>query len=118
MTTCTEPGCPQLVAHGYCDQHRKQRRRQSDSRRPSASVRGYDHKWRKNAQAFLMFHPTCIDCGNKATVPDHDPTSRADLLAQGVTDPDAWHRMKPRCTTCHNKRTAQAQPGGWAACTT
>lgn len=50
-----------------------------------------------------------------ATVADHHPTSRRELLTQGVTDPDADHRLRPLCTTCHNRETARNQPGGWNA---
>jgi hypothetical protein len=30
----------------------------------------------------------------------------------GVADPDAWHRLKPRCMPCHSRKTA-LQEGGF-----
>lgn len=85
------------------------------STRPTAADRGYDSKWRRNRARFLAAHPTCIDCGEPATVADHAPRSRRELLAAGEPHPDAWKHLQPRCEPCHNKRTAREQPGGWAA---
>jgi hypothetical protein len=51
------------------------------------------------------------DCGGPATVPDHDPVSRAELVRQGVPDPDDWRYLRPRCERCHNKKTATRDGG-------
>jgi 5-methylcytosine-specific restriction protein A len=79
--------------------------RRPDDRRPDASERGYDRKWRRNAANFLRAHPVCVDCDGAAQVPDHDPVSRRELVARGDPHPDAWHHLRPRCTPCHNRRT-------------
>lgn len=111
---CPRPGCPALLPPGgYCPEHRRVVRRRTDEARGTAAQRGYGSTWRRRRASFLARHPRCIDCGAKATVPDHDPYSRRDLVAAGVADPDADEFMQPRCTPCHNTRTAATTPGGW-----
>lgn len=106
---CTRPGCGNLVPHGQqCPNHER------DANRPNAYQRGYTtRRWRVIRKRFLATHNQCVDCGAPATVPDHDPYERRELIAMGVPDPDAFEYLKPRCIPCHNKRTARATPGGW-----
>lgn len=109
---CTHPDCGELVrGGGRCPEHRSEARRAADARRPSASERGYGHGWAKRRSEYLRFHPWCVDCGGPATVPDHQPRSRAELVRQGNPDPDAWHHLVPRCERCHNRRTALEDGG-------
>ena len=113
IRVCNEPGCPELVeGASQCERHRKEHRRQVDKRRPSSSRRGYGRKWAKDVrEPFLHYFPTCIDCGEPATVPDHDPIPRAELVRQGVADPDAFGFLRPRCESCHNRKTATRDGG-------
>ena len=105
---CAAPGCPALVARGRrCPAHA----RAEERRRGSAARRGYGTAWQQTSAAYLAAHPICIDCGAPATVPDYDPVARRDLVAMGVPDPDAWHRLKPRCGPCHNWRTVRVDGG-------
>jgi 5-methylcytosine-specific restriction protein A len=53
----------------------------------------------------------CVDCGRPATTADHAPVSRRDLVAAGVTDPDADRFLQSRCTPCHSRRTATVDGG-------
>ena len=46
LTPCAQPGCPELVQGGRCDQHRAQRQTAHDHSRGSAASRGYDASWR------------------------------------------------------------------------
>lgn len=109
LSTCTTPGCPELTIDNKCDEHK------ATDQRPNAAARGYDARWRRNRKRYLQAHPQCALCPRLSQVPDHWPTSRSDLVAAGVTDPDAWHRLRPLCTPCHNSETARHQPGGWNA---
>lgn len=104
---CLEPGCPELTERGEsrCEPHRLARQRTDDKRRGTAAERGYDARWRRIRKAFLAAAPFCIDCGGIATVADHDPIPRRVLVEQGVRDPDAFHRLKPRCARCHGRKT-------------
>ena len=111
LKPCTAPGCPELVTSGRCANHR----RQAERTRGTAAQRGYDHRWARRRAAYLRRHPLCRLCPAPATVADHYPVSRRDLVAQGVPDPDADHRLRPLCASCHGKETAAHQPGGWHA---
>jgi 5-methylcytosine-specific restriction protein A len=97
-SVCVEPGCPNLKP---CSAHRR------DRGRPNATDRGYGPRWKRNRARYLNANPTCIDCGGKATVPDHDPVSRRELVARGDPNPDAWHHLKPRCKPCHDRKTGR-----------
>lgn len=108
---CNAPACDADIPPGageYCAVHRPARRPEA---RPTASERGYDAKWRRNSARFLKANPTCIDCGAPAQQADHDPHTRAELIARGEPHPDAWHWLKPRCTPCHSRKTATHDGG-------
>ena len=109
LNPCSTPGCSNLVAHGRCAEHEKQ----AEKQRGSADKRGYGTRWQRIRKAYLYRHPWCTLCGAMATVADHYPLSRRELVARGA-DPDAPSNLRPLCATCHNRETAQHQPGGWA----
>lgn len=101
---CTSPGCPGFATNrGKCDHHAKA----ADLERGTAADRGYDSRWAHDRIDFLIDNPTCIDCGAPSEVPDHDPLSRRELVARGVTDPDHPRYLKPRCISCHNRKTGR-----------
>ena len=54
-------------------------------------------------------------CYAASTVADHYPDSKRDLVEMGTPDPDALHRLRGVCASCHNKHTAATSPGGWNA---
>ena len=98
--TCKEPTCPNTRP---CPVHDVQRQRVDT--RPSAAARGYGSAWRKKRDAFLAKNPTCVDCGAPSTVPDHYPVTRAELVKQGVADPDDERYLVARCASCHSRKT-------------
>lgn len=108
---CSVPGCPELTSGGRCEAHRAQDwaiRRERGAGQYGAT------RWQRVRKAFLYRNPWCVLCMAQATVADHYPLSRRELIARGV-DPDTPSRLRPLCTPCHNKETARHQPGGWAA---
>lgn len=113
MRVCSTPGCPELTADGRCDRHRTA----ADRARGTSAQRGYNSKqWRAARRAVLRRNPVCVICHvQAATVADHHPVGRRDLVALGVTDPDAPFRMRGLCGPCHGTETANnpAQAGGW-----
>lgn len=111
MKVCSTPGCPELTPSGRCTTCTSR----ADQQRGTAAARGYDRRWERRRARYLTRNPICVLCGGIATVADHHPESRRDLIAQGVADPDADHRLRPLCDTDHSKQTAQHQPGGWNA---
>ncbi|MEU4570849.1 hypothetical protein [Micromonospora sp. NPDC023956] len=111
LKVCSQPGCPDLTDTGRCTDHR----RQAEQARGTSSQRGYGSRWARRRADYLRRNPTCALDGERATVADHWPVSRRDLVAQGVTDPDADHRLRPLCAPCHGRQTAEHQPGGFNA---
>lgn len=108
---CSVPGCPELTTGGRCEAHR----REAEQQRGTSNERGYTTRWQRTRKAYLYRNPWCLLCGRMATVADHFPLSRRELVAQGFAEPDAFNRLRPLCTQCHNRETAKRQPGGWAA---
>lgn len=111
LTVCTHPGCPVLTAQSRCDDHQ----RSADLARGTAAQRGYGGKaYRFARRVVLRRDAVCVICHDQpSTVSDHYPVSRKDLVALGVSDPDAPGRMRGVCAPCHGRETADLQPGGW-----
>ncbi len=111
LTPCSQPGCPELTSGGPCEAHKAQREAQREER--GTSARGL--RWVRRRKAYIYSNPWCLLCGRAATVADHYPLSRKQLVAKGVADPDAFAHLRPLCVPCHNRETAKHQPGGWAS---
>ncbi len=116
MSVCTEPGCPVIVTKGRCSKHGPIARI-----RPSITAQGYGARWRKVRDAFIAAHRVCAgdgagghhrNCNGLATVADHDPITRRELVERGDPAPDAWHHLVPRSAACHGRKTA-LYDGGW-----
>jgi 5-methylcytosine-specific restriction protein A len=107
MRVCAEPGCPSLTDHTRCDTHRKQKRRQEDRRRPTATQRGYNKRWERTRRTLLNAMPYC-ECGAKATDVHH-------LDGKGPKGPRGhdMFNLKAMCHACHSRITATTQ-SGWA----
>lgn len=116
LTTCSEPGCPELVTGGRCDGHRQA----AEQRRGSSASRGYGRRHRRRFRRGVLERDICCvlcrDAGRwtLATVADHWPLSRRELEAAGL-DPDDPARGRGLCHDCHSRETAVHQPGGWNA---
>ena len=67
---CTSHDCGTLVfGGGKCPSCRAESRKDSDSRRPNATQRGYDTRWSAFSKAYLKAHPFC-ECDECADVPE------------------------------------------------
>lgn len=113
LSVCPTVDCHELTPGGRCAGCKAKAERARGTR----TQRGYDSRWTKRSKAYLARHPLCVvrrpGCTALATVSDHYPVSRRDLVAQGVSDPDADRRLRPVCAQCHGRETAVYQPGGW-----
>lgn len=116
LKVCPTPGCPELVTSGRCAAHR----REAEQARGNATQRGYTGRGHRAFRAAVLDRdPLCVLCLTRgvtrlATVADHYPTSRRDLVAAGL-DPNDPSRGRGLCHVCHSKATAEHQPGGFAA---
>jgi 5-methylcytosine-specific restriction protein A len=89
----------------------------SDHARGTAAQRGYGTEHRRRFRAAVLARDqVCVhpDCTDPATEADHHPTSRRDLVAQGL-DPNDPRHGRGLCKRHHDQATARHQPGGWAA---
>lgn len=112
MRVCSRPGCPNLTATGgRCDDCK----RRADRDRGTATERGYTSRGhRAFREVVLARDPVCVLCRSAlATVADHWPLSRRELVEQGL-DPNDPGRGRGLCKPCHDTATARNQPGGWA----
>ncbi len=107
---CSRPGCPKLTTTGRCTDCK----RQADRQRGTATQRGYNSRGHQVFRlAVLDRDPICILCNlAAATVADHWPLSRRDLieLDRNPNDPMVGRGL---CKSCHDRETARHQPGGW-----
>jgi len=111
---CTTPGCPgRTPTMGRCPLCLRTRQTNSRLKIETTAERGYNSPWRRRRILFLQAHPYCVLCPRLATIADHHPISRRDLIAQGDPDPDADHHLRPLCKPCHDRETGYRQPGGW-----
>lgn len=110
-TGCSYCGsrCPKLTASTRCEGCSKAKRRASDRRRPGARERGYTKQHERDRDKFFSIYPLCQwheGCIERATDLDHidgNPFNRS------------WSNYRGLCGKHHKMRTAQDQPGGWAA---
>jgi 5-methylcytosine-specific restriction protein A len=114
-TVCTTHGCHELVAIGRCDEHRttaglKHYRREQGRERyhqGDPSMTAYTTpQWRNARRKQLRDEPRCQHCGEQATVADHAPVTRRNLVALGVANPDETIHLQSLCVPCHNRKTA------------
>lgn len=113
MRVCSTPGCPTIypaTEGSRCPTHRAQ----ADKARGTAAQRGYTSRGHQQFRRQVLHRdPVCVACHIAvATVADHYPHSRRELIDLGL-DPNDSARGRGLCKTCHDQSTAQDQPGGW-----
>ena len=89
--------CGMIVAADAICICQRRRKAEYDKRRPNASDRGYDGRWKKARAAFLAKHPHCVMCSEPATVVDHVKPHRGDQRL--FWDSTNWQSL---CATHHN----------------
>ena len=66
-------------------------------------------------EAVLTRDPVCVLClATHATVADHYPHERVDLVAMDM-DPNDPAFGRGLCKRCHDRHTAASKPSGWNA---
>lgn len=101
---CAKAGCIRLTRGRFCQAHADWYRKQADKRRPSAAVRGYGSRWRRESKRYLDRHPICegrfVCRGNPATQVDH---IRPIAGGGDMWDEGNWQGL---CPPCHSHKTA------------
>ena len=110
---CSRVGCSGKAqdGHSLCARHLSRQRAHSDTKRKATrtdySARGH----RSFRSAVLGEQPWCVRCGGEATVADHYPLRRRELIARGL-DPDDPQYGRGLCAPCHNSHTARDEQEG------
>ena len=106
---CSAPNCPNLATDRYCDEHVHL----ADKQRANAAKRGYDARWQKYRLGFLAKNPLCVICKENnrvtlSTVTDH-------IIPHKGNQALFWdyNNHQALCETCHNRKTASEDMGGW-----
>ena len=88
---------------GFCARHY----RQADQARGTSQERGYGkrHQGRFRSAVLDAAGFRCVLCGGEATVADHFPLTRRQLVAGGE-DPDDPRHGRALCKECHDRHTA------------
>ena len=107
---CVVNGCPTLVSTPglyRCQKHQAayESARAAKDMRPRQYT---DQRWRRLRARFLQHHPDCEHCGKPASQVDH-------IIPRREGGSDHWSNLRPLCSSCHSRRTARDQPGGWNA---
>jgi 5-methylcytosine-specific restriction protein A len=98
MTACHRCGKPTGEPGGVCPECK--------SASP-ANERPYDDAaWRRTSAAFLRRHRWCVLCSaeglsTQATIADHYPETRKELLMRRVENPDDPKYLRPLCASHH-----------------
>lgn len=104
---CRWTGCPALVKSGvgYCPEHKRETRKQSDRQRDQSNRHVYaTARWKRLRKMVLGRDPTC-PCGDGTTVADHIvPMSRGG-------QPYDLDNVQGMCDRCHNRKTAREDGG-------
>ncbi|EPI4694256.1 HNH endonuclease signature motif containing protein [Morganella morganii] len=111
LKRCSYPGCNKRVKSGRCDEHKREARRQQDSRRGTRTERGYSNRWGRYRLMYLKANPLCKHCFESgiyipARIVDHI------IPIDGEQDVLFWPEWnhQPLCHTCHNRKTQQQDP--------
>lgn len=106
---CTS--CPTIIPKGQT-RCKPCTRKADKQRRPNGnpySTKG--HKQFRNQ--VLARDPICVNCMREpATIADHYPTERRDLILQ-ARNPNDPQYGRGLCKKCHDQHTANTTPGGW-----
>lgn len=112
---CASPGCPELVAKGYCTAHQGRGSvARADGGRGTAHERGYGGRWRKARETYLASHPLCAECQRQgrvtpARVVDHVKPHRGDQ--QLFWDSSNWQALCDFTSPydCHGAKTGKGE---------
>lgn len=100
---CYAPACGALTRERFCEQHKSL----ANAGRSSTEM-GYDYQWQKARKSHLELYPLCTACGRLANTVDHIVPHKGNKRL--FWDRSNWQSM---CHSCHSKKTATEDMGGW-----
>lgn len=112
MRVCSIHGCPTIYdgTASRCPVHEHEGKQAHWDKTKEYNTKGHRITFRL---AVLRRDPICVICGVKqATVADHYPRSRVELIDLGL-DPNDPQYGRGLDKQCHDRETARNQPSGW-----
>lgn len=104
---CNHPGCNQLTANRYCDEHAieheqdyKKQNKRYDDERGNASARGYDALWQKVRLRYLQRNPLCELCLQKDIIRPSTLVHHIKPIREGG-DRLRVNNLMALCVNCH-----------------
>lgn len=105
-TRCPTPTPPGVSMCSRCKGEADRARRPDGSPYATAGHKAF-------RESVLARDPVCVLClAARATVADHYPHERRDLVDMGL-DPNDPKFGRGLCKRCHDEHTARTSPGGW-----
>jgi 5-methylcytosine-specific restriction protein A len=106
LRPCNHPGCPELVASGYCPKHQKA----SKARRAGKVTDPFykTARWRKVRDRYLRRQPLCESCAARGITKQADMVDHRQEIRDGgpKLDPE---NLQALCWACHGRKTADAR---------
>ena len=99
---CAYPGCPSLTEGQYCDDHRKEARREYDRyvRSPDCSKK-YGRAWHRIRARYVEKHPLCEMCLKEGRLTPVEEVHHILPISRGGTH--AEENLMSLCQSCHTK---------------
>ena len=106
---CAYGGCPNLVDHGYCEQHKTSARAVVDQHREWQYLYNAT-RWKIRRRIQLAEHPWCEECLRAniyvaATDVDHVEPHRGDVVKFFTGE------LRSLCHPCHSRKTIEEVRG-------
>ena len=106
---CSYPGCPNLCDGQYCEEHRKQARRQYDKYERSPYVnKKYGRAWKRIRDRYVAEHPLCEMCLEQGKLTPVDEVHHVLPVSKGGTH--ARGNLMALCRST-DKNARPSQPG-------
>ena len=103
---CSYPGCPNVTATTYCEEHTRSRNRDYNRQRlqhdPDAYKR-FNSRWRAIRDAYISKHPLCERCLEYDRLTPATEVHHIVDVSAGGGDDDA--NLMSLCKSCHSSIT-------------
>lgn len=112
MRPCQQPGCPNLVERGFCDDHKhleskatREGFKRLDERKTAEQKQFYSsYRWTRTSQKHRKIEPICRRCKARGIIapgkPVHHNPPLEYLLAHGLNPYDHKY-LETLCDDCH-----------------
>ena len=104
---CLRAGCSELVEHGFCEAHARQKKSPPP---PRPGI--YDARWAKQREAWRAANPLCEACLSEGRTREMDDVDHVIPIRGSLTLLRAGWNLQSLCRPCHAKKTGRDR--GWS----